>query len=744
MKNTHLWKLPQRLSVMLLVAFVAVMVSQPLVYHSNALLSSTPRKVLPGHLVKALANHKALRNTESGRQLQLSIGLKLRNTSELDALLAAQNDVRSPLYHKFLTPQEFTARFAPTQQSVDAVTAYLRSRGVKVNAVASNHLLINASSSASVVQTAFNTTIADYQLNGKTVYAPRSEPSVPANIAGIIQNIGGLDNVLHYRPMTSHPVTENQRPNIGPRGGFTPGEVRTAYDMNPLVSAGNDGTGQTVAIFELDGYTPSDINKYLSNYNLGSAKYSNVLVDGATNTAGAGAIEVELDMEVVSAVAPGANQKIYIGPNSASGVNDTYNKIVTDNVAKVTSISWGECESAIGSSELVVLDNIFKQGAAQGQAFFAASGDSGAYDCNDSNLAVDSPADDPNVVGVGGTNLHVGSGGTYSNESAWSNATDTYRSPKGSGGGGGISAQFARPSYQTGTNLTNADREVPDVSAAADPATGYSVYCTASAAGCSGWLIAGGTSAAAPLWAGIALDINKYLASAGASGLGGANATIYRLYNTAQPYPAYHDVVSGDNLYYPASSGYDNATGIGTPDTWNFARDVAATTGGGGGSTTTQKIVNGGFENNNASWTMSSSGSHKIIYKSIAHTGSYSAYLCGYTSCNDQIYQTVNVPSTTSKAVLSYWLNISSQKTETTCKDNFYARVRSSSDSTITTVQTKCNANASGWTRYTFDVTSALSSYKGRNVQIFFQGTTINAASPTKFFVDDVTFNITA
>ena len=118
---------------------------------------------------------------------------------------------------------------------------------------------------------------------------------------------------------------------------------------------------------------------------------------------GAGAIEVELDMEVVSAIAPGATQKVYIGPNSNSGVNDTYNKIVTDDIGKVTTTSWGECESASGNSELAALDTIFTQASVQGQAVFAAAGDAGAYDCGDTNLAVDLPASDPHVVGVGGT-----------------------------------------------------------------------------------------------------------------------------------------------------------------------------------------------------------------------------------------------------------------------------------------------------------------------------------------------------
>src|SRR6185437_354772 len=270
-------------------------------------------------------------------------------------------------------------------------------------------------------------------------------------------------------------------------------------------------------------------------------------------TAGSGAIEVELDMEVISAIAPGATQKIYIGPNSTTGVNDTYNKIVTDDLAPVTSISWGECESSSGTSELAALDNIFVQGAAQGQTFFSAAGDSGAYDCGTSTLAVDSPADVPNVVGVGGTALTLGSGSAYSSESVWSSGSGS----SGEGGGGGYSTYFSKPAYQTGTGVnSNTYRHVPDVSADADPNTGYAVYCTVTSAGCSSssaWIEVGGTSAAAPLWAGVSADLNQYLSANGKPVLGNVNAKLYSLFNTTQTYTAYHDVTTGSNLYYSAT-----------------------------------------------------------------------------------------------------------------------------------------------------------------------------------------------
>ncbi|MGH2480573.1 MAG: S53 family peptidase, partial [Ktedonobacteraceae bacterium] len=445
----------------------------------------------------------------------------------------------------YLTPQQFTAMFSPTSASVNQMVTYLSSEGLHVSSVSSNRLLIDASGSLSTVERAFNMTIADYMLKGRSVYAPTGEPSMPTNFAGLVLNISGLDNVAQYH----HAALQIQK--AVPNGGYVPSDLRAAYDMNPLLS-NVDGTGQTTAIFELDGYIPSDVTTYLNTFGLGTAKFSNVFVDGTTNTAGPGAIEVDLDMEVMSAITPGANQKIYIGPNSTTGVNDTYNRIVTDDTARVTSTSWGECEASSGNSELSALDNIFAQAASQGQTIFAAAGDSGAFDCNDNNLAVDYPADDPHVVGVGGTNLQVGTGSVYASESVWSNPSDTQRSPNGSGGGGGLSTFFAKPAYQTGTGVdSNTMRHVPDVSADADPASGYAVFCTASASGCpaSGNVQVGGTSAAAPLWAGVATDTNAFLASQGKSSLGNANAELYTLFNTSQSFTAYHDITVGNNLH---------------------------------------------------------------------------------------------------------------------------------------------------------------------------------------------------
>ena len=728
-------------------AFVLLLTVASIAFaRTSASLAATSNQVAMGQTLPGLAPSvrglTPLHTTASDKLLDLSISLNLRNVDALNELIAAQNDPTSSSYHHYLTPQQFEQSFAPTQATIQTVTAYLQSQGIQVTSVAPNRLLIDAKGTVANAEHAFNVTIADYSLHGRSVFSPTTNPSIPATLNTLVSNIAGLDNVANYHRNSQALRTA---PHLGPAGGYTPTELRTAYDISPLISNGDSGTGQTVAIFELDGYLPSDVNAYLSYYGLGGAKYSNVLIDGATSTPTtdptlSGAIEVELDMETISAIAPSAAQKIYIGPNTSYGVNDTYNQIVADDTAKVVSTSWGECEANSGTSELTALDNIFKQAATQGHAIFAASGDAGAYDCGTTALGVDSPADDPNVVGVGGTSLTTASGGTYQSEIAWSDPTNTDRGPNGVGSGGGISAQFTRPSYQTGTNLTNANREVPDVSADADPNTGYAVYCTVAASGCgSGWLVIGGTSAAAPLWAAIAIDVNQYLAIQSQPTLGSASTAIYTLYNTTQPHSAYHDITSGDNLFYKAATGYDLATGIGSPDAWNFAQDLANTSTGG---STGSLVANGGFEGGALSWTQASNGGYQLVNSLHPHTGSQSAYLCGYSSCTDTLYQTVTLPATITSATLSYWTYINTQDVgSTTCSDTLAASIRTSRGATIKTVQSQCNTAAHGWTQYTFDVTSNLSTYTGQKVKVFFQGTT-KAATSSDFYLDDVAFTV--
>ena len=250
---------------------------------------------------------------------------------------------------------------------------------------------------------------------------------------------------------------------------------------------------------------------------------------------------------------------MYEAPSDASDptVLDCYNKIATDNLAKQVSTSWGAPENQSTSATLTAENRIFQQMAAQGQSVFAASGDNGAYD-DGSTLSVDDPSSQPYVTGVGGTALTADSGGAYVSETAWGDRTDTSFSALGSGSGGGFSKFWPLPGYQTGLSPTPSGRSVPDVALDSDPGTGYSIYYARA------WHVYGGTSTAVPIWAGFTARVNQTRAAQGLAPQGFLNPLIYQIGASAVYGSNFHDVTSGNNLFYSAKTGYDNATGWGS------------------------------------------------------------------------------------------------------------------------------------------------------------------------------------
>lgn len=539
---------------------------------------SDPRVSMNGQMAPLMQQAQMVGDVQSQQPMQLSIGLQLRHQTALKQLLQSLYQPGSAQYHQFLTPQQFESRFSPTAAQRQQVINYLNNQGLQVDNVSSNGLLIDAHGATSQVESAFDVHMHNYRMGTHTFYANAEEPSMPTALSSIIMSIGGLDNSSQYQPL-SHRVPQATVAEAQP-------QLAGAYNITPLYQGGTQGANQNVAVLELDGYQAADVNQFAIEHNITPPALTNVFVDGFNGAAGPGAIEAELDLEVINEVAPQAHQIVYEGPNSTQGVNDTYNRIVTDDQAHVVSVSWGECEALSGATELQTLEAIFQQAAAQGISIFAASGDSGAFDCNSQKLAVDSPASDPFVTGVGGTTLQLGANNTYGSESAWSNPASVQRSANGAGGGGGISSFFQQPSWQTGPGVTNqfsnGNREVPDVSADADPHTGYAVFCTATAAGCpaTGNIVVGGTSAAAPLWAASTALINEFQQQNGSKRISLAPPALYSLANAQQPFQPFQDVTSGTNLFYPATPNYDLATGLGSPNVYNIARDELATSAG--------------------------------------------------------------------------------------------------------------------------------------------------------------------
>ena len=435
--------------------------------------------------------------------------------------------------------------------------AYLENKGMNVESIAPNRLIIRASGSIDVIEKIFNTKIYYYtDKAGETFYAPAYELQVDNDLN--ILSVQGLENRIKANPHYRVLKNVNFSKSAGPTQGLIPANIKTAYSF----SSNLNGAGQTLALFELDGYTASDITAYQNAFNLTNVPLQNVLVDGASGNPSndGGPAEVTLDIELMSALAPGASKiLVYEGPNSGTGLVDTYNKIATDNLSKSISTSWGLPESS-GAGSLVQSESvIFKQMVAQGQALYAAAGDSGAYD-NGQTLSVDDPSSQQFVVAVGGTELFTNSNGSYKSETTWSSGSG----PGNEGGGGGISSIWSIPSWQVGVISaaslgSNTMRNTPDVSLNANPNTGYAVFYQGE------WTVFGGTSCAAPLWAAFTALVNQERSNNGVGVLGFPNPTIYALGQSANYASTFHDINDGStNLYYPAVTGYDLATGWGT------------------------------------------------------------------------------------------------------------------------------------------------------------------------------------
>ena len=535
---------------------------------------------LPGHIpAAALASARKVSALDARQPLSLALTLPLHHQAELDDLLRGLSDPQDPRFGQFLTPDEFAARFSPTPAEYTHVMAYAKSVGLSVTATHPNRTLLDVSGSASVVERAFGLHLSLYQSqkDGRVFFAPDAEPQVPASLGGLVTGIVGLDNALLRRPHMIQKSLPDVSPALdsyaapfetgsGPGGGLTPTDIKKAYNVTGVPET---GTGQVLGLYELDGYTTSDITAYETAFGLPNVPLQNIAVDGGVPTPGGGAAEVTLDIELQMALAPNISKiLVYEAPNDGGpGALDMFNKIASDNLAKAISTSWGLPE--VESGGLQAENAAFQQMAAQGQSIFAAAGDSGAYD-DGQNLGVDDPASQPYMVGVGGTTLTTtGAGGAYQSETTW----NSY----GGGGGGGISVEWPIPAYQAGvvgsaaSQGSTTQRNVPDVSLDADPNnSGYSIYFG------GGFTIYGGTSCAAPLWAAFTALVNQKRAASGYSLLGFANPPIYGIATSSAYANDFHDIADGStNEYYPAVTGYDDATGWGTFNGANLLADLS-------------------------------------------------------------------------------------------------------------------------------------------------------------------------
>lgn len=532
---------------------------------------------LNGSLLPRLAAAQRRQALPPRTRLELDIALRVRDQVGLDRFLHDVYDPQSPLYHHFLTPAGFAARFAPSPADRVALRTWLGRHGLHVASESANGLLFRTKATAGAAAGAFGTTLYHYVKGRERFYANATPVRLPEALTSVVLSVNGLDNAARIRPEGLH--LHPRRSALDTPQGYSPSDLRSAYDLNPLYDAGLNGSGQSIAVPELADFAQGDISTYDQQFGLDATTPQRVQVPfngQQAKTGGGGQSEAELDIEVVHAIAPQARLLVYVAPESESAYVVLVNQIVTDNVARVISNSWGFPENYVSSSYASTLDQILQDAAAQGIGVFAASGDNGAYDAQgafpsgdprNTALVVDFPSSDPWVTGVGGTSLRT-SGGGYGGESVWSHSSD------GSGSGGGLSKYFGHPDWQTGPGVVNAysngRRQTPDVSADADPATGFAVYTRASNR--TGWHVFGGTSAAAPLWASYVLLDQQYLKTT----IGFFNPTAYALGQKADSFTnaPYHDVTSGTNLHYPATPGWDYATGWGSMDGTALLNDI--------------------------------------------------------------------------------------------------------------------------------------------------------------------------
>ena len=501
-------------------------------------------------LRRAIAGSRPLHQASRTQRLNLSIGLPLRNQDELDALLPQLSDPASEQFHHYLTPEQFAARFAPTAEDYQALIQFAQQNGLTVTHTHANRAVLSVSGAAEDVEKVFQVKLMTYNHPTRgEFYAPDREPTLPAGSKAL--DVMGLDNFAPPKPMSvtrgALAATNPLVSGSGPGGYLIGKDFRAAYAPGVTLT----GTGQTVGLLEFDGFFAGDVTKNFAAAGLPAVPVQTVLVDGVSGAAGGDNIEVILDIMMASYMAPGLSKVIvYEGATP----NDVLNRMATDNLAQQLSSSWG-----FGGVNATT-EQIFKQYTAQGQSFLQASGDSGAY-----SNGVMPPSDDPNITVVGGTSLATSGGdGPWLSETTWS------------GSGGGVSTTYALPSYQSGVAMASKGgstkmRNIPDVALTAD--IEMYLICDNGAQ-----ISVGGTSAAAPLWAGFLALANQQAASNAKPRVGFVNPLIYAIGSSGNYASDFHDIASGSNGFH-AVGGYDLATGWGSPAGQHLINDLTGMIG---------------------------------------------------------------------------------------------------------------------------------------------------------------------
>jgi kumamolisin len=491
-------------------------------------------------LATAIAQATHLGPAGTATQVDLTLGLKTRSPDRLAKLIESGQTV---------TPEQYAAEFGPDPVKVQAALGALTSGGLQPT-WRPGSVLIAAGGPAPAVAALFGVDIEDYRLaDGTAFYASLDTPRIPPQIAAIVSEVTGLDSYRHVRAYAVRP------------GGLTPTDVLAFYNLKPLRDAGLDGSGMTIVLPEIDDLPNlTDLDKFATTFSLPA--YGPLLTikrDASWGTPMKPQGETVLDLEIIHQVAPAAKLVIYLSAPDFAHADRAFDQMISDHLGSIISESLGACETETPSGHRATYASIQDRSVAQGMSHFIASGDSGAYTCGQTAPpAASFPSTLPNVTAVGGTTVFESVQGIYFKEAAWGGPVAQI------GSGGGASQFYSVPDYQKVVALAagHGFRQVPDVSADADPATGFHIIF----GGQGGQ--AGGTSAAAPLWAATVALIDQDLKRKGLRETGNANPAIYWMGANASrlPAPPFHDVTVGNNLAYDATPGWDFATGWGSMD----------------------------------------------------------------------------------------------------------------------------------------------------------------------------------
>ena len=505
--------------------------------------------------------------TDPRTKIDFALVLRVPGDARLRRFLAELEDPASPGYHHFIDAATFGARFGVSRHVLSRAIARLAKDAVQVIGSYPQRTALDVRATAGTVDRLFGLRLMNWRgAGGRRFHAPIGNAIVPRDLSPAVSGVAGLD--------ATGLVADSARAIQG----LTPASATSAYDIRPLAERHLTGQGQRIAVVEFAQFDQSDLDGFDQQFGLPAVTPRDVAVDGGTANSDPSAVaEANLDLEVAHEIAPSARLLDYNAPQTTASGADTLgamiDRITADGQADIVSDSWGSCEAATSPADIRRDEQAIEAAAARGITIFAAAGDTGAYTCQedsttDHRLSVSWPSSSPFAVSVGGTSLSMTTAGAYQGETAWQDTLEQI------GGGGGASIDFSRPGWQVGPGVINrfsdGRRQLPDVAAAADPWSGWDVYTDGALT------VAGGTSAATPFWAAATALIAQDAGAHGVRRLGFVDPMLYAIAARPQRTSGFHDITIGTNRYFPATSGWDFATGLGSPDVANLAQDIVA------------------------------------------------------------------------------------------------------------------------------------------------------------------------